>query len=201
MPIRGVIGTSDESTIPVLIPSSSFTANITSEVSEKDEARTSTATKAKGATVNDPDGASDFAAEGDLTLPELQAPHFIGDIKLAILKNNLTAKNVPVSFHKGSLICGPVRLASSTEKGTGASTKSTTRANKVAKLVASSSATGLTTRASPTPELAGSEDDDTSGGKVIVRKDSGNNLILEGAPGDTFYSVREAIYAMHAVAS
>lgn len=54
-------------------------------------------------------------------------------------------------------------------------------------------------RPSPTPER---EDEilDTSGGRVIVKKE-GTQLVLEGAPGDTFYAVRAAIYDLHAVAS
>lgn len=121
------------------------------------------------------------------SLPFLSAPHFIGDIKLALLKNNMTAKGVPVSFYKGSLICGPVRpIAAQSGKG------KDPKIPKLTKLLG-------VVRASPNPD---SEDEviDTSGGKVMVRKEGGQ-LVLEGAPGDTFYTVRAAVYDLHAVAS
>lgn len=164
MPIRGVIGQSDESTVPVLIPSTSI--NPTSDS-------------------NGP-ASTDTNMEDSDSLPSLQAPHFVGDIKLALLKNNLTAKNVPVAFHKGSLICGPYKPATAALKA------KDPKISRIAKLTGAS-------RPSPTPEQE-DESIDTSGGKVTVRKEGGQ-LVLEGAPGDTFYAVREAVYLLHAVAT
>lgn len=168
VPVKGVIGQSDESTLPVLIPSA--TANVAAMPEKAEEQE-------------------DSAMEGQSdTLPRLPAPHFIGDIKLALLKTNLSAKGVPVAFHKGSLVCGPVKAVPAPASNRPKDAK----AARLAKLAG-------TARASPTPELE-DESTDTSGGRVIVKKEGGN-LILEGAPGDTFYTVRAAVYDLHAVAS
>lgn len=173
MPVKGVIGQSDESTLPVLIPVSG--ANLVNTAEQLGSPSSST---------------SDMLIQDeDALLPKLPAPHFIGEIKLALLKANLSAANVPVAFSKGTLVCGPVRT---TQIAPSSASKKDTRSSRLAKLTAAN-------RASPTPEK---EDEivDTSGGRVVVRKE-GQQLVLEGAPGDTFYAVRAAIYDMHAVAS
>lgn len=173
MPVKGVIGQSDESTLPVLIPLGGV------EILAPADNAPSPSSSASDTIIQDE----------NTTLPKLPAPHFIGEIKLALLKANLSAANVPVAFSKGTLVCGPVKASVAPPS---ASKSKDTRSSRLAKLAS-------TTRASPTPEK---EDEavDTSGGRVIVRKE-GQQLVLEGAPGDTFYAVRSAIYDLHAVAS
>lgn len=170
MPVKGVIGTSDESTLPVLIPVGG--ADISAVPEEAGSPSSSTS--------------DTMHRDEEEQLPRLPAPHFIGEIKLALLKANLSALNVPVAFSKGTLVCGPVKPQIAPPSATKA------KPSRLSKLTAAS-------RASPTPER---EDEvvDTSGGKVVVRKE-GQQLVLEGAPGDTFYAVRAAIYDLHAVAS
>lgn len=162
VPVKAVIGTSDESTLPVLVAGATLGQEEPLSIDEDTDMQISDA------------------------LPKLRAPHFIGDIKLALLKANLTDRNVPVAFHKGTLVCGPVMRAIASAK------QKEAKPSRLAKL------TGQT-RPSPTPD---GEDEviDTSGGKVVVRRE-GTQLLLEGAPGDTFYTVRSAIYDLHAIAS
>ena len=179
MPIKAVIGSSDESTIPVLVPGIGI--GLSSAASgEGDESEQTGADKGTD---------TDMSHVTESSMPMLRAPHFIGDIKLALLKANLGAKSVPVSFYKGTLVCGPVKLLVPAPKATQPKT-----ASRLAKL------TGTAGRPSPTPEREEDAPLDTSGGRVVVRKE-GNQLVLEGAPGDTFYAVRSAIYDLHAVAS
>lgn len=171
--MKGVIGTSDESTLPVLVPLGGAVIPAAPE------------------DVGSPSSSSSDTVRQDseAVLPKLPAPHFIGEIKLALLKANLSAANVPVAFSKGTLVCGPVRVQAPPPSATKAKDARPTRLAKLASAA----------RASPTPEK---EDEvvDTSGGRVVVRKE-GQQLVLEGAPGDTFYAVRAAIYDLHAVAS
>lgn len=173
MPVKGVIGQSDESTLPVLVPVGGVDIGSTVEQAGSPSSSNSEA----------------IVQDEDASLPKLPAPHFIGEIKLALLKANLSAANVPVAFSKGTLVCGPVKTQNAPPS---ASKTKEARSSRLAKLTAAN-------RASPTPEK---EDEvlDTSGGRVVVRKE-GQQLVLEGAPGDTFYAVRAAIYDLHAVAS
>ena len=177
VPIKAVIGSSDESTIPVLVPGLGLSSAASGEGDDTGRGGADTGTD------------TDMSDASEPSMPLLRAPHFIGDIKLALLKANLSAKSVPVSFAKGSLVCGPVRPLVSAPKATQPKT-----ASRLAKL------TGTAGRPSPTPEREEDAPLDTSGGRVVVRKE-GNQLVLEGAPGDTFYAVRSAIYDLHAVAS
>lgn len=165
VPVRGIIGESDEGAMPTLVPSSTFDA-----VAE---------TAADQILTDDDD-------EGSGRLPDLLPPHFIGDIKLVMLKGALTAKDIPVVFRKGMLLCGPLKTAAAPKP-------------KEAKVGRLAQLTGAASRPSPTPEL-GDEETDSSGGRVIVRKQR-DELVLEGAPGDTYYAIRKAIYDMHAVGS
>lgn len=116
----------------------------------------------------------------------------MGDIKLALLKSILSNKSVPVYFQKGVLICGPVKPAQAPAAASSKAAKTGSGAQKRTAKLANS-------RTSATPEVE-DENMDTSGGRVTVRKD-GTQLVLEGAPGDTFHEVRTSIYELHAVAS
>lgn len=175
VPVKAVIGTSDESTIPVLVPSATLGGGAGGD----------------GAPEKPLSSMEDSSMQVSDALPSLRAPHFIGDIKLALLKANLSARNVPVSFQRGTLVCGPVMRAIAPAAG---QQQKEAKTSRLAKLTGQAAR-----RPSPTPERE-EETADASGGKVIVKR-QGTQLLLEGAPGDTFYTVRSAIYDLHAVAS
>lgn len=41
---------------------------------------------------------------------------------------------------------------------------------------------------------------EASGGRVAVRKTGRGRLVVEGTPGETYFVVRKAVYALHAQA-
>ena len=94
---------------------------------------------------------------------------------------------IPTSYAgEGVLVCGPLPVASSAPvaaKGTTAQ-KLASRSRK---------AKG---EKEDTPEVT--EEPAERGGKVAVRKDGSGQLMIEGPPGETFFMVRSAIYALHA---
>lgn len=106
------------------------------------------------------------------TLPPLPRTLFIGDVRLFAMKQKLTAAGISAAFAgEGVLVCGPV--------------------NKAAKFV------DLRNKSKRVEE---SEEIDTSGGQVAVRKTKAGELAIEGNPGDTFYAVRNIVYSLHAEA-
>ena len=106
------------------------------------------------------------------TLPPLPKTLFIGDVRLFAMKQKLTAAGISAAFAgEGVLVCGPV-----------------------------SSKPGFVDMRNKSKQAYESEDIDTSGGQVAVRKTRAGELAIEGNPGDTFYAVRNIVYSLHAEA-
>lgn len=130
----------------------------------------------------------DIVADGNMeldspvALPSLDPALFIGDVRLAALRQRLQAQGVPAAFAgEGVLVCGPVASKNTTSKKETARSRLTRGAYK----------------ASATPDL---EAADTAGGRVAVRKLRDGELLIEGSPGDTYQVVREMVYSLHAAA-
>lgn len=102
------------------------------------------------------------------SLPPLNKTLFIGDVRLFALKQQLNKAGIPAAF------AGEGVLVCGPVKNTTAEVK------------------GKSKKVEETDEL------DTSGGQVAVRKSRAGELALEGSPGDTFYAVRQVLYSVHA---
>ncbi|GAA5937690.1 cleavage polyadenylation factor subunit CFT2 [Sporobolomyces koalae] len=122
----------------------------------------------------------------ELLLPALRPSLFIGDLRLALLKERLSTLQVPTEFTgEGVLVCGPAPPESfeydfntkAIEKGI--DLKRGTKAIR---------------------EELFEEAMQESGGKVAVRKVGRGKLVIDGQPGETYFVVRKAIYALHAQA-
>lgn len=110
-----------------------------------------------------------------LVLPALRPSLFIGDLRLTVLKDRLRALNVPSEFAgEGVLVCGPAPPESYMTAGGRAIDP-----RKGAK------ATADEARAA-------------AGAKVAVKKMGRGRLVIEGAPGETYYVVRRVVYSLHA---
>jgi cleavage and polyadenylation specificity factor subunit 2 len=123
------------------------------------------------------------ASKALVRLPPLPAPLFIGDLRLAVLRQQLTLLRIPAAFAgEGILICGPVTPPRPARSG-GGGVRDPRKAGAA--------------------KTEGGDDEvpaDVSGGQVVVRKEASGRLVIEGGAGETFFAVRRAIYALHAAA-
>ncbi|GAA6050576.1 hypothetical protein JCM3770_001470 [Rhodotorula araucariae] len=118
--------------------------------------------------------------------PALKPSLFIGDLRLALLKERLAALKVPSEFTgEGILVCGPAPPEAFGYDFTAAAARAGIDVRKGAKYVR---------------DALLDEAMEASGGRVAVRKVGRGRLVLEGAPGETYYVVRRAVYALHAQA-
>lgn len=119
-------------------------------------------------------------------LPALKPSLFIGDLRLALLKERLSVLKIPTEFTgEGVLVCGPAPPeAFDYDFATRAAEK------------------GIDSRkgAKAVRDQLLDEAMEESGGKVAVRKVGRGKLVLDGTPGETYFVVRKAVYALHAQA-
>ena len=116
-------------------------------------------------------------------LAPLQPSLFIGDLRLSLLKEKLSALNVPSEFAgEGVLVCGPAPPESF-----GFSSASTSKVDprKGAKAAAAA---------------VSDEAKEAAGGRVAVKKTGRGKLVIEGSPGETYFVVRRIVYSLHAAA-
>ncbi|BGO93358.1 hypothetical protein NBRC10512_005524 [Rhodotorula toruloides] len=119
-------------------------------------------------------------------LPALKPSLFIGDLRLALLKERLAALKVPSEFTgEGILVCGPAPPEAFDFDFSSAAQRAGIDTRKGAKFVR---------------DALLNEAMEASGGRVAVRKVGRGRLVLEGGPGETYFVVRRAVYALHAQA-
>ncbi|GAA5822558.1 hypothetical protein JCM11251_006378 [Rhodosporidiobolus azoricus] len=119
-------------------------------------------------------------------LPALKASLFIGDLRLALLKARLSALHIPSEFTgEGLLICGPAPPEAFDFDFTAAARRAGIDTRRGQKFVR---------------EQLLDEAMEASGGRVAVRKVGRGRLVVEGTPGETYFVVRKAVYALHAQA-
>lgn len=137
----------------------------------------------------DPDEDKKPAPDADADssiLPALKPSLFIGDLRLALLKERLAALHVPSEFTgEGILVCGPAPPEAFGFDFSAAATRAGIDVRKGAKFVR---------------DALLDEAMEVSGGRCAVRKVGRGRLVIEGAPGETYYVVRRAVYALHAQA-
>lgn len=136
------------------------------------------------ATTSTPPPEDNGAPSSNGVLAPLKPALFIGDLRLTMLKERLSAMGIPSELAgEGILICGPAPPASFGFKT--ANPKSQVDPRRGAKAVAAA---------------VSEEAMEVSGGRVAVKKTARGKLVLEGTPGETYYVVRKAVYGMHASA-
>ncbi|GAA6003530.1 uncharacterized protein JCM10292_000399 [Rhodotorula paludigena] len=119
-------------------------------------------------------------------LPPLKPSLFIGDLRLALLKERLASIKVPSEFTgEGMLVCGPAPPEAFGYDFTSAAQRAGIDVRKGAKFVR---------------DALLDEAMEASGGRVAVRKVGRGRLVVEGGPGETYFVVRKAVYALHAQA-
>ncbi|GAA5864968.1 hypothetical protein JCM8547_004253 [Rhodosporidiobolus lusitaniae] len=122
----------------------------------------------------------------DGSLPPLKPSLFIGDLRLALLKTRLSALSIPSEFTgEGLLICGPAPPEAFGFDFAAAAARNGIDSRRGQKYVRE--------------QLMG-EAMEASGGRVKVRKVGRGRLVVEGVPGETYFVVRKAVYALHAQA-
>lgn len=118
------------------------------------------------------------------TLPPLPPALFIGDVKLATLRQELKVAAIPAAYAgEGVLLCGPLDRAARAAAAAPTKSRDPRMLKGKAKIEA-------------TPDVE--EEENAGDGRVVVRKEGDGRLTIEGPPGETFFAVREAIYALHA---
>ncbi|ORY76891.1 beta-lactamase-like protein [Leucosporidium creatinivorum] len=182
--VSGVIHFDPESDLPVLertaltdaIPLSAIAAPPKDEEEEEEDAPTDAE-----ATTTTPPPLQTSSVEN--LLPPLKPSLFIGDLRLALLKEKLSALNVPSEFAgEGVLVCGPAPPESF---GFASASASKVDPRRGAKAVA---------------EAVSEEAAEAAGGRVAVKKTGRGKLVIEGSPGETYFVVRRAVYSLHAAA-
>ncbi|GAA5964649.1 hypothetical protein JCM3765_007657 [Sporobolomyces pararoseus] len=119
-------------------------------------------------------------------LPALKPSLFIGDLRLALLKERLSVLKIPTEFTgEGVLVCGPAPPESFDYDFSSRALEKGIDTRKGTKFI----------RDELLPEAM-----EESGGKVAVRKVGRGKLVLDGTPGETYFVVRRAVYALHAQA-
>ncbi|KPV72470.1 uncharacterized protein RHOBADRAFT_55930 [Rhodotorula graminis WP1] len=132
-----------------------------------------------------PDDADEAPTDTSI-LPALKPSLFIGDLRLALLKERLAALHVPSEFTgEGILVCGPAPPEAFGFDFSSAAVRAGIDVRKGAKYVR---------------DALLDEAMEVSGGRCAVRKVGRGRLVVEGAPGETYYVVRRAVYALHAQA-
>lgn len=183
--VSGVLHFDPESDLPVLertaltdaIPLSAIAAAPKEEAEEEEDPEA--AAIAAETTSTPPPSSS--AVEN--LLPPLKPSLFIGDLRLALLKEKLSALNVPSEFAgEGVLVCGPAPPESF---GFSSASASKVDPRRGAKAVA---------------EAVSEEALEAAGGRVAVKKTGRGKLVIEGSPGETYFVVRRAVYSLHAAA-
>ncbi|GAA5956213.1 hypothetical protein JCM21900_006839 [Sporobolomyces salmonicolor] len=125
-------------------------------------------------------------SDATVVLPALRPSLFIGDLRLALLKERLAALRVPSEFTgQGILVCGPAPPEAFDFDFTAAAAAKGIDMRRGAKAVR---------------DALWAEAMETSGGKVSVRKVGRGRLVVDGSPGETYFVVRKAVYALHAQA-
>lgn len=118
----------------------------------------------------------------DNLLPPLTPSLFIGDLRLTLLKEKLSALSVPSEFAgEGVLICGPAPP-------------------EVFAFDFSSSKVDPRRGVKAVKAAVSEEAKEAAGGRVAVKKVGRGRLVIEGTPGETYYVVRRAVYSLHAAA-
>jgi len=119
-------------------------------------------------------------------LPALKPSLFIGDLRLALLKERLSVLKIPTEFTgEGVLVCGPAPPEAFDYDFASRAAEKGIDSRKGAKAVR---------------DQLLDEAMEESGGKVAVRKVGRGKLVLDGTPGETYFVVRKAVYALHAQA-
>ncbi|GAA5910513.1 hypothetical protein JCM5296_003683 [Sporobolomyces johnsonii] len=200
--VSGVVHIDPESDLPVL-ERASFSDATSAAPTLPVPAETEPAAAPAATTEGEPETAADAAPSADSTqavvvsasppssdptvvLPALRPSLFIGDLRLALLKERLAALRVPSEFTgQGILVCGPAPPEAFDFD-----------------FAAAAAAKGIDTRrgAHAVRDALWSDAMETSGGKVAVRKVGRGRLVLDGSPGETYFVVRKAVYALHAQA-
>ncbi|KAG0654938.1 hypothetical protein C6P46_001333 [Rhodotorula mucilaginosa] len=183
--VSGIIRIDPESEMPVLerqsIADTTAAPTLASEVQASTEgaaADNGEAAEAQAASERDDDGI--------VTFPALKPALFIGDLRLALLRERLNALKIPSEFTgEGVLVCGPAPPEAFDYDFTSAAKRAGLDLRKGAKYIR---------------DALLDEAMETSGGRVAVRKAGRGKLILEGSPGETYFVVRRAVYALHAQA-
>ncbi|GAA6060200.1 hypothetical protein JCM10212_002279 [Sporobolomyces blumeae] len=195
--VSGVVQVDAESDLPVLergsfvntnstgaLPAPSSTAEAPRPEDENgasDGQAPSTETAVVVATTDEPTTESDPSI-----LPDLQPSLFIGDLRLALLKERLSALKIPTEFTgEGILVCGPAPPEAFDFDFASRATERGIDQRKGLKAVR---------------DQLIDEAMEQSGGKVAVRKVGRGKLVLDGVPGETYFVVRKAVYALHAQA-
>lgn len=185
--VSGVIHFDPESDLPVLertaltdaIPLSSIIAAPKEEGDGEETQDDAEATAIAAETTSTPPPSSPV----ENLLPPLKPSLFIGDLRLALLKEKLSLLNVPSEFAgEGVLVCGPAPPESF---GFSSASASKVDPRRGAKAVA---------------EAVSEEAAEASGGRVAVKKMGRGRLVIEGSPGETYFVVRRAVYSLHAAA-
>ncbi|GAA5881219.1 hypothetical protein JCM16303_004848 [Sporobolomyces ruberrimus] len=186
--VSGVVQIDAESDLPVLERSSFVNPNAQLALPSTETAQDATTIEetSSQAVVEAAPNAEDVEPTDPSILPTLKPSLFIGDLRLALLKERLTNLQIPTEFTgEGVLVCGPAPpeafdydfATRAIEKGI--DTRKGTKFIRDELL-----------------EEAMAE----SGGKVAVRKVGRGKLVLDGMPGETYFVVRKAVYALHAQA-
>lgn len=197
--VSGIIHIDPESEMPVLerqsIADTTTAPTLASEVqastegSAPDHGETASATTEVQTNTGKEDDAAASASGSDngvVTFPALKPALFIGDLRLALLRERLNALKIPSEFTgEGVLVCGPAPPEAFDYDFTSAAKRAGLDLRKGAKYIR---------------DALLDEAMETSGGRVAVRKAGRGKLILEGSPGETYFVVRRAVYALHAQA-
>lgn len=194
--ISGVVQIDAESDLPVLergsfadrnsqlaLPAPETTTTSASASTEENGASGEAATSLLE---SDPSSETTTTTTDVRLLPALKPSLFIGDLRLALLKERLAAQKIPTEFTgEGVLVCGPAPPDAFEYDFTTRAIERGIDPRKGAKFVR---------------DELWAEAMAESGGKVAVRKVGRGKLVLDGTPGETYWVVRKAVYALHAQA-
>lgn len=194
--VSGIIHIDPESEMPVLerqsIADTTAAPTLASEVQASTEGAAAdngevAEAQASGGKEDDAAApASERDEDGIVTFPALKPALFIGDLRLALLRERLNALKIPSEFTgEGVLVCGPAPPEAFDYDFTSAARRAGLDLRKGAKYIR---------------DALLDEAMETSGGRVAVRKAGRGKLVLEGSPGETYFVVRRAVYALHAQA-
>lgn len=188
--VSGIIHLDPESAMPVLerpsIADATTTPTLASEVTNAAEEAAPSAEEAESTRAEDEAKTAAAAGDGTVTFPALKPSLFIGDLRLALLRERLNALKVPSEFTgEGILVCGPAPPEAFEYDFTAAAQRAGLDLRKGAKFIR---------------DALLEEAMEASGGRVAVRKAGRGRLVIEGSPGETYFVVRRAVYALHAQA-
>ncbi|GAA5902829.1 cleavage polyadenylation factor subunit CFT2 [Sporobolomyces salmoneus] len=179
--VSGVVQLDAESDLPVLERGSFADRNSQLALPAPETTTTSTETESQIVEITEDSTTTDSSL-----LPALKPSLFIGDLRLALLKERLSALKIPTEFTgEGVLVCGPAPPEAFDYDFASRAVEKGIDTRKGAKYIRD--------------ELL-AEAMEESGGKVAVRKVGRGKLVLDGTPGETYFVVRKAVYALHAQA-